>query len=169
MIVLGIDTALRRTGYGVIRAGSVNDMTVLDCGVIVNGQNLSHSQCLRRLFGGIDELVASFSPFHAAVEDAFCAKNIKTAMILSLARGAVITALANNEIPAYLYSPRRAKRAVVGTGGASKAQVAKMISAMLELDVADIPDDSTDALAIAICHAQTALRPELKDLMPEPI
>ena len=167
MIVLGIDTAIRCTGYGVIRMDSPNSFEVLDCGVIKNKPSAPHSECLRRLYGGVNQLCNDFSPECAALESAFYQKNISTAMILSIARGAIMAALANNSIAIFAYEPRKAKKAVVGTGGATKEQVAVMIAAMSRLDIMDIPLDSTDALALAVCHAQTAIRPQLRLLMPK--
>lgn len=169
MIILGIDTAIRCTGYGVIEMRSLNDMSILDCGVIKNTQKMPHSECLRRLSGGIRELVSSHNPDVASIEDAFMSRNVKTAMILSLARGAVIAALAECGISVYAYSPKSAKKAAVGNGSASKQQVAVMMASIFNIDASKIPEDSTDALAIAMCHGQLALRPDLKYLMPKPV
>jgi crossover junction endodeoxyribonuclease RuvC len=169
MIILGIDTAIRCTGYGVIDMRTVSDVRILDCGVIKNSAKIPHSECLRRLAGGIRELITTYKPDTASIEDAFCGKNIKTAMVLSLARGAVIAEVANSSLPIYAYSPRTAKKAVTGTGQASKSQIALIMSSMLKLELKDIPLDATDALAIAICHGQLALRPELKMLLPKPL
>ena len=115
MIIIGIDTAIRKTGYGVIDMRTNGSFRILDCGLIRNAASLPHSECLRRLAGGIRELVSSFKPEAASIESAFVSRNVKTAMILSLARGAVITALAECGIPAFEYSPKSAKRAATGT------------------------------------------------------
>ncbi len=170
MIVLGVDTAIRCTGYGIIEMSSVNGkLKVLDCGVIKNKSTMPHSECLRRIAGGIRQLIAEFKPSALSIEDAFFAKNVKTSMILSMARGAVITVSAEASIPVYVYSPKTAKRGVTGSGNSSKEQVASMISAMSGISIAEIPLDSTDALALALSHIQIALRPELQYLMPNPI
>ena len=158
MIILGVDTAIRCTGYGVVRFNSLNSIDILDCGVIKNPQKLLHSDCLRRLAGGTRELIKTYSPAAVSIEDLFYSKNVKTAMILSLARGAVITATAELDLPIYTYSPKTAKRAAVGMGQASKEQVATMMAAMFNIDISQIPNDATDALAIAICHGQLATR-----------
>lgn len=169
MIVLGIDTAIRCTGYGVIEMRSVNDTRILDCGIIKNSRKLLHSECLRRLAGGIGELIKTYTPEHLAIEDVFYSKNIKTAMILSLARGAVITTAAIENIPIYQYSPKTAKRAVVGSGNASKEQVATMVSSMLNISFDQIQLDSTDALSIALCHGQLIMRSELGGMLTKQI
>ena len=155
MIVLGIDPAIRTTGYGVIDAESMSRMRVLDCGVITNGKSLPHTECLRRLHGGISELVGAFSPECAVLEDPFVGRNSRTAIILGMARGAILAALATAEVPAYSYTPSVGKRAVIGAGDATKERVAMMLA------VEDIPLDSTDALALAVAHIQRVFRPEL--------
>jgi len=152
MIILGIDTAIRKTGYGVLEMTGAASVKILDCGVIANSPKLKHSECLRRLSGGIQELVNAFHPDVASIESAFASRNIKTAMILSLARGAVIARLAENNVPVYEYSPKTAKRAATGNGEASKEQVMTIMAALGHLDISEIPNDSTDALALAMCH-----------------
>ena len=169
MIVLGVDTAIRCTGYGVIDIQHGDKISILDCGVIKNPQKAPHSECLRRIAGGIRELVTTYSPDAASIEGVFFQKNIKTAMILSLARGAVISVLAEHGITAYEYAPRKAKQAIVGTGMASKQQIATMIAAMTGLAIDKMPLDSTDAIALAMCHGQTAVKPGGLDFLPKPI
>ena len=161
MIVLGIDPAIRTTGYGVLKADSVSTVNVLDCGVITNGKALPHTECLRRLYGGISELVGAFSPDCAVLEDPFVGRNSRTAIILGMARGAILAALAAANVPAYSYNPSVGKRAVMGAGGATKERVAMMLAVELGLAVEDIPLDSTDALALAVAHIQRVFRPEL--------
>jgi crossover junction endodeoxyribonuclease RuvC len=169
MIVLGIDAAIRCTGFGVLDAPSLGGMRVIDCGVIRNTDSMPHSECMRRIAGGIRELVRRFSPEFASIENAFYGKNVRTAMILSLARGAAITTLAEGGVTVFEYSPREVKKAIVGWGAASKDQLATILSATLNLDIAGVSRDSTDALAMAVCHAQIALRPELAFLLPKPL
>ncbi|MBR2364928.1 MAG: crossover junction endodeoxyribonuclease RuvC [Lentisphaeria bacterium] len=157
MIILGIDTAMRKTGYGVVEMDH-NSIRVLDCGVIHNKANLKHTECVRRIFLGIRELINTFKVDAVSLETAFVNRNVKTAMILSLARGAAITSAAIEKIPVYEYSPKTAKRAAVGLGTASKEQVANVLASLCSLNVTDIPDDSTDALALAVCHGNLACR-----------
>jgi len=164
VLVLGIDPAIRNTGYGVIGAVGASGFRIVDCGVIRNTAAMSHSECLRRIAGGIRELVRTFSAEVASIEDPFVGKNASTAIILGMARGAIIAALAELEVPVYAYAPRHAKKIAVGTGAATKQQVAMMMSAELGISVDHIPLDATDALALAVCHAQLAMRPELMSL-----
>ena len=161
MVILGIDPAIRTTGYGVIRTDSLSHLEILDCGVIANSPKLPHSECLRRLAGGIRELVQAFHPDYASIEEPFMGRNASTAIILGMARGGILTALVESGVPTYAYSPKTAKRAAVGTGMATKEQIA--------IEIERIPLDSTDALALAICHAQLAMRPTLAEKMGKPL
>ena len=161
MVILGIDPAIRTTGYGVIEAGAGGKFSVIDCGVIANSQKLPHSQCVRRLHLGICELINTFHPDCAVLEEPFVGKNAKTAIILGMARGGILSALVNHNIPAFAYNPSVAKRAATGHGGADKSRIAFLLSAEFNISVDQIPLDSTDALALALCHIQRMQYPEL--------
>ena len=161
MIVLGIDPAIRTTGYGVIELTPSGKCKILDCGVIANAARLPHTECLRRLYGGIEELISLWHPDHAALEEPFVGKNAKTAIILGMARGGILSALVNHNIPAFAYNPSVAKRAATGHGGADKNRIAFLLAAEYNIAVEDIPLDSTDALALALCHIQRIQYPEL--------
>lgn len=161
MIVLGIDPAIRTTGYGVIELTPSGKCKILDCGVIANAARLPHTECLRRLYGGIEELISLWHPDHAALEEPFVGKNAKTAIILGMARGGILSALVNHNIPAFAYNPSVAKRAATGHGGAEKSRIAFLLAAEFNIAVEDIPLDSTDALALALCHIQRMQFPEL--------
>ena len=160
MIVLGIDPAIRTTGYSVVKTNSSRVTEIIDCGVIANAQKLPHTECLRRLYGGIEQLIDLYKPDCAALEDPFVGKNSKTAIILGMARGAILAALANHNISAYSYAPTTAKRTATGSGSSSKDDIAIILSSEFNITIEDIPLDSTDAVALAICHAQKALHPE---------
>ena len=134
---------------------------ILDCGVIKNTPQMPHSECVRRLAGGVRELINTFKPDCASLESPFVGDNAKTAIILGMARGAILTALAENSIPAYAYAPIVAKRAVTGLSHARKEQVALMMANEFNIAVSDIPDDATDALALAICHGEKALQTQI--------
>jgi crossover junction endodeoxyribonuclease RuvC len=152
--LLGVDTALRTTGFGLVDCQG-NRMTAVDCGIITTTARQPLSECLRRLAGGVRELVATYAPNEAVLEGAFFSRNVRTAMMLGSARGAVIAALAELQIPIYEYAPRRVKQSVCGFGNASKPQVALLVAHLLHIEVDRLPDDATDALALAICHAYT--------------
>ena len=99
-------------------------------------------------------MISLWHPDCAALEEPFVGKNAKTAIILGMARGGILSALANNQIPAYAYNPSVAKRAATGSGGADKSRIAFLLSAEFNISVDQIPLDSTDALALALCHIQ---------------
>ena len=161
MIVLGIDPAIRTTGYGVIEVTPAGSLKIADCGVIANSPKLPHTECLRRLYGGINELISLWHPDCAVLEEPFVGKNAKTAIILGMARGGILAALANNQVPAFAYNPSVAKRAATGSGGADKGRIAFLLAAEFNISVDQIPLDSTDALALALCHIQRLQFPEL--------
>ncbi len=168
MIILGLDPAIRTTGYGVVEIVTGKRAKILDCGVIKNTPQMPHSECVRRLSGGVRELIRIFKPDCASMESPFVGDNAKTAIILGMARGAILTALAENAIPAYAYAPIVAKRAVTGLTHARKEQVALMMANEFNIAVSDIPDDATDALALAVCHGQKALQTQI-NLLGKPL
>ncbi len=150
--ILGVDTALRCTGWGMIDVRG-NAMKAVDCGVIRTSPKLRMSECLKNLAGGIRELVLLYHPDIAVLEGAFYFENVRTAMMLGSARGAVISTLAENNVTMYEYAPRRIKQAVCGNGSASKRQVAILVSQFLNIRTDQFALDATDALSMAICHA----------------
>jgi len=148
--VLGIDTSLRSTGYGVVCSEN-NRCRALTHGRIINPPALRHSACLDHIYSTISKLLAEFRPQYAAVEGIFFCKNVKTAVILGQARGAVLAACAGATTPVFEYSPRRVKQSVSGTGTAQKDQVGRMVMSIMGLP--SVPQsDEADALAIALCH-----------------
>ena len=155
MIIIGIDPALRCTGYGVIVAkDSPERKTIhaLDCGIIKNAASLPISTCLARLAAGIDELSSRFAPDVVAIEGGFYLNNAKTAMVLGMARGSIVSRFSVQQIPVYEYAPRRVKQMVIGSGKASKHSIAVLMANTLDLKLKDLPNDASDALAIALCH-----------------
>ncbi len=161
--VLGIDTALRCTGVGVVDAvGSRLSSVMFD--TIRFPQDCRISECLLRLANRIQELVDEHQPTALALEGVFFCRNARTALILGQARGAVIAAGARTGRPMYEYEPRRVKQAVAGFGGATKEQVQRMVMSLLGLRTKP-PEDAIDALAIAICHLNNCSRHAV--LMPE--
>ncbi len=169
MVILGIDPAIRVSGYAVIQVSATGGMAVLDCGMIKNRPNIPHSECLRRISCGVSELLENFKVDVAAIEEPFVSRNARTALILGMARGAFLSALACGGIPTYSYTPRKAKLAAVGNGSASKDQVAGLMAAIFKIQLNDIPLDATDALAIAFCHGQLAVRESGELLLGKPV
>ena len=153
MTILGIDTSLRSSGYGVlVTEGS--RMRSLEAGRIRNAPKLPLSECLRAIHSRVAELIAQYSPDVVAIESVIYGKNAGTMLVLGEARGSVITAAADAGLPIYEYEPRRVKMAVCGNGLAEKEQVQRMVKTLLGLQ--ELPqNDAADALAIAITHAHS--------------
>ena len=154
-IFLGIDPGTKISGYGVIE---VNDKgyKAIDFGSIRPPARYKLSDRYLIIFEGILQLIASHTPDALAIETQYVKDNVQSAMKLGMARGIVIVAAKKSGIPVFEYSPTQAKKAVVGKGSASKYQVGGMIQLLLKLSSRPSSEDDTDALALAICHAQAA-------------
>ena len=153
MIVLGVDTSLRSSGYGVLSVEG-SKMRALDYGTIPNAAKVPLSQCLRKIHERITELIAAHEPDVMVIESVIYGKNAGTMLLLGEARGAVIAAASAKNLPIYEYEPRRMKKAVCGNGMAEKIQIQRMIKTLLSLP--EVPqDDAADALGLAFCHANS--------------
>ena len=153
MIVLGIDTSLRSTGYGVLEVRG-SRMLMRDCGNIRNAPKLPLTDCLKAIHAKVAALIAEFGPDVMAIESVIYGKNAGTMLVLGEARGAVLTAAADAALPVYEYEPRRMKKAICGNGLAEKEQIQRMIKTLLALS--ELPqNDAADALGLAICHAHS--------------
>lgn len=152
--ILGIDPGTRITGYGVIRH-TRHTFEAIDFGCIRPPPSLDAPQKYLILFNAIESLLDRYQPQAVSVETQFVYKNIQSAMKLGMARGVTLLAAAKRNIPIFEYAPKKAKLAVVGTGTASKEQVQKMVQFLLKLPMIPQPEDAADALALAICHANT--------------
>ena len=151
---IGFDPGLRATGWGVIEAEG-NRLSHLANGSVKTDPAMDISQRLRQLHAGLAQVLAKWSPDAAAVEETFVNSNARSTLKLGLARGVVLLAPALAGLPVAEYSPNKIKKSVVGAGHADKAQVSVMVRHMMPgCFLADA--DSTDALAVAICHAHHA-------------
>jgi len=157
MRILGIDTSLRSTGVGLVEA-SGNRLRALAYGTLKTAAKAPHTTCLNTIHAGITELIAEHRPQAAAIEGVFFSKNVKTAVILGEARGAALAACAARGLPVFEYAPRRVKQALVGYGQATKEQVRGMVVRLLALRE-EPQEDAGDALALAVCHAQSSGQP----------
>lgn len=153
-IVIGFDPGTARLGYGVI---SSDDQPIpLDFGVLETAAVEPMPQRLKQLYDGICEILRSYNPSVCAVEQLFFSRNVTTALSVGQARGIVMLAAANAGIPVLEYTPAEVKQAVSGYGKADKTQMQEMVRLILGLDAVPYPDDAADALAVALCHVQTA-------------
>lgn len=152
-LILGIDPGTCVTGYGIIenREGKYR---AIDYGCIRPPAALPLSQRYRVIFEGLCHLLQKYTIHALAVETQFVGKNAQSAIKLGMARGVSILAATLQNVPIFEYSPSQAKLAVVGNGGASKDQVQRMTQMLLKLQQLPQPQDASDALALAICHAQ---------------
>lgn len=152
-ITLGIDPGTARLGYGLIRGGL--QPKLIDAGVIETWPDEPMPNRLVTLYEGVQELIAEFSPDVLAVEQLFFARNVTTAISVGQARGVVILAAAQANVPVAEYTPSEIKQAVTGYGKADKPQMQEMVRMILHLNAIPQPDDAADALAVAICHSQS--------------
>ena len=153
MTVLGIDTSLRSSGYGVLSAEG-SRLKALAYGTVKNRPKEPLSGCLANIHASVSELIKVHRPDVMAIESVIYGKNAGTMLVLGEARGAVITAAAAAGIPIYEYEPRRMKKALCGNGLAEKEQIQRMVKTLLSL--AELPqNDAADALGLAICHVHS--------------
>ncbi len=150
--ILGIDPGSRITGYGLIKTAG-NKIHFVACGCIrTSGEE--QPPRLKQIFAALDDIISEFTPDEVAIEEVFMGRNAASAIKLGQARGSAIVACMNHDLPVAEYPARKVKQAVVGSGGAEKAQVQHMVKALLAISDT-IPEDAADALAVAICHANT--------------
>ncbi len=160
MIALGIDPGTALCGYGIVRA-SDDEYALVVCGAIATPAKTPLEQRLLTIYNELSALIRQYRPDTAAVEKLFFSRNTTTALSVGHARGVAMLALAQAHIPLCEYTPNEIKQAVAGYGGADKYQMQQMVRMLLHLDAAPKPDDAADAVAIALCHLQSARLREL--------
>jgi crossover junction endodeoxyribonuclease RuvC len=161
MRVLGIDCGSERTGYGAIETDG-RTYRLLGAGAIVTSPKQPFETRLMTIAQCLRARIVEFHPDAIAIEEVFYAVNVKTALKLSHVRGVALLTVAEAGVTLAEYSPLEIKSSVVGYGRAEKHQVQRMVASLLKLDAPIESEDASDALAIAICHAnRTALAPAL--------
>ena len=155
MIILGLDPGTATTGFGVIKNAD-GALELLDCGCITTPKTAKLADRLNQISKDLEELVHEWKPDSVAIEEIFFSKNVKTAMSVAHARGALMQKLASKGYEIHEYKPMKIKESVCGYGRAEKIQVQKMVQMILKMDHLPRPDDAADALAVAICHAGNA-------------
>jgi crossover junction endodeoxyribonuclease RuvC len=126
---------------------------LMECGVIRTSAGEPLPQRIREIYDAIKELIDRHRPFVVSVEDVFQGKNVKSALKLGHARGAILLAAAHGDVLIAEYAPRQIKKAVVGNGNATKDQVGFMVQQQLRLKDAPSPADAADGVAAALCHS----------------
>jgi crossover junction endodeoxyribonuclease RuvC len=154
MRILGVDCGSRITGYGLIDTRG-SDYTFVDCGAIRTRPKDALALRLRSIHRALQEVILRYEPGVAVFETVFHAENAQSALRLGHVRGVSLFAAAESELPVYEYSALQVKSAVTGYGRADKSQVQQMVRSLLRLGRAPEPYDASDALAVAICHAQS--------------
>ena len=161
VVVLGIDPGTAHTGYGVVLSRGER-LAALDGGVIGTRADQPLERRLARIHAQVCDLISEHRPAAVAIEDLFFGQNARTAFAVGQARGAVMLSAGLAGVPCYSYTPQAVKQAVCGAGQARKEQVQRMVGALLSLEEPPAEDHASDALAVAICHANgTPLRAAL--------
>ena len=148
MIIIGIDPGLARVGYGIIEFKR-NEKTLLDCGIIETQKDQKEENRLFEIFMDLKELINRWKPDYAAVEKYFFYKSSTTISVVQ-ARGVIMMTLGSFNIPITEYSPAQIKLTITGFGKATKKDILDSVMYNLKLDYPPKPDDSADALAIAL-------------------
>jgi crossover junction endodeoxyribonuclease RuvC len=154
-VALGIDPGTAIVGYAVVAAKG-DELSMIVCDVITTSARMPLAERLQIIYQQLIEIIATYHPQEAAMEELFFAKNARTAMTVGQARGVAMLALANGGLPISEYTPKQVKQAVTGYGDAKKEQVGEMVRILLKLPSVPRPDDAADAAAVAICHLHTA-------------
>lgn len=155
MRTLGIDPGTAIMGWGVVdeQAGT---LALVACGALTTPAGMPQQDRLLLIYNGLCDLLQTYRPATAAIEELFFGKNVNTAIHVGQARGVALLALAQAGVPTHEYKPTVVKQAVAGYGGADKKQMQEMVRLTLKQPTIIKPDDAADAVAIAICHAYTA-------------
>lgn len=154
MIILGIDPGTAIMGYGLIEKNG-NRLRAITYSCWRTPAHTPLEERLLTLYNSLEAFLREFKPECLSVEELFFNRNTTTAISVGQARGIVLLAAAQKGIPVYEYTPLQVKQAVVGYGKADKTQVQQMVKALLGLSSIPKPDDTADALAMAICHAHS--------------
>lgn len=155
MRILGIDPGYAIVGYGVIDYQNTR-FSVVDYGAILTDAGVPFNERLERIYDDAFALMQKWKPDVMAIEKLFYNTNAKTVIDVGQARGVLILAAQKNRLSIAEYTPLQVKQSVVGYGRAEKKQVQEMTKMILNLEKIPKPDDTADALAMAICHAHAS-------------
>lgn len=155
MRILGIDPGYAIVGYGVIEY-TAGRYYPIDYGAITTDADTPFPERLQQIYTGLVSVIIKNDPDEMAIEKLYFQNNQKTAIAVAEARGVTLLAAQNSNLPISEYTPLQVKLAVTGYGKAQKPQVMEMTRRLLKLPGIPRPDDTADALAMAICHAQSS-------------
>lgn len=160
MIILGIDPGFGRVGYGAVRMEN-SKYQHMGNGTIETSCKDKFEKRLETIYDSVSQMIAKCKPDAVAIEKLYFQNNQKTAIDVAQARGVILLAARRSNIPIFEYTPLEVKTVITGYGRAQKRQIIYMIKKLLNLEEMPKYDDAADALAIALCHAQTARRRNL--------
>lgn len=155
MRILGIDPGYAIVGYGIVDY-RCNNFSVVDYGAITTQAKTPFPERLEQIYNGLNYLLDTFKPECISMEKVFYNNNAKTVIDVCQARGILVLSAQQHKVPIFEYTPLQVKQSVVGYGRAEKKQVQEMTKLILNLEKIPKPDDTADALAMAICHAHCA-------------
>jgi crossover junction endodeoxyribonuclease RuvC len=156
-IVIGVDPGTAITGYGVVGQTNQGNFELLACGVIRTLAHQPMPERLHELYTDFQSLLDEFQPDQIAIEKLFFGRNVTTAITVGQARGVLLLAGAQRQIPIAEYTPAEVKQAISGYGNAEKRQMQEMVQRILQLPELPQPDDAADGVAVALCHLQSSL------------
>ena len=149
--LIGIDPGTNILGYAIIEVRK-KKLYLIEHGLVKLSHLSSHQLKLKKIFERIQELIEIHKPKEMAVEAPFFGKNVQSMLKLGRAQGVTIAAAMTKNVDVSEYAPKRIKQSVTGNGNASKEQVAAMVEKILNTKIKQSTFDSTDAIAVAICH-----------------
>lgn len=152
---MGLDPGLGTTGYGLVDSDG-HDLQAIAFGVITTKPDCIIATRLFQLHQQLHELLVRFSPDVVVIEQLFFGNNSRTAIVVGQARGVLLLATAESNLPTAEYTPMQIKQAITGYGQADKQQIQRMVALLLKLNEIPRPDDAADALAIAICYINSS-------------
>lgn len=148
---MGIDPGTATTGWAIVEENK-GKMNPIAYGHISTSPKDSTSQRLKEVADDIEKIINKYQPQESAVEDIFFFKNVKTAVKVSQSRGVILLTLEKKNVKVFSYTPLQVKQAITGYGRAEKKQIQLMVKNILKLKSIPKPDDTADAIAIALCH-----------------
>lgn len=163
MRILGIDPGIGRCGWAIVETEG-SKFKAIDYGCIETSAKQNVEERLEEIFEEISKIIKKNKPDELSIEELFFGTNAKTAFVVGQARGVILLCASQNNLEVSVYNPMQVKLAVTGYGNAEKAQIGQMVKAIFKLSSVPKPDDTADALAIALTHAFSSKLAKLSKL-----
>ena len=152
LVIMGIDPGYAIVGFGIVNYKNTK-FELLSYGAVTTEAHTDFPDRLIRIYEGVDSLIKKYRPDQIAIERLYFNTNTTTAIDVAQARGVIVLAAQNKGLEVNEYTPLQVKQSVTGYGRAEKRQVMEMVKSLLRLNEVPKPDDTADALALAVCHA----------------